>query len=262
MPSGTTALHATGAFGRLFALWLLGCAAAIADPCLAPPDADAVEVRRVVDGDTLLLTDGRRVRMVGLDAPELGRDGAPHSPYALDARAHLDTLVGLANGRLLLSGDALDRYGRVLAVAYTDRHGDLAAHLVRNGLAFVAPVPPNLTGLQCRQSAEREARDAQIGLWHDGAAPIDAARLDDTGFAIVRGLSGDWTIRRDDRLLSLPGGFIVRIRNADAARWFAGVDFERYARTRVEVRGWVHPWGRDRRAVTIQHPAAIEVVAD
>ncbi len=262
MPSGTTVLHATGAFGRLFALWLLGCAAALADPCLAPPDADAAVVRRVVDGDTLLLADGRRVRMVGLDAPELGRDGAPHAPFALDARAHLDTLVGLADGRLLLSGDALDRYGRLLAVVYTERHGDLAAHLVRNGLAFAAPVPPNLTGLQCQQSAEREARDAQRGLWRDDAAPIDAARLDDTGFAVVRGLSGDWTVRRDDRLLPLPGGFVVRVRNVDAARWFADVDFARYANTRVEVRGWVHPWSRGGRAVTVQHPAAIEVVRD
>lgn len=262
MPSGTTVLNATGAFGRLFALWLLVCASAIADPCLAPPDADPIDVKRVVDGDTLLLADGRRVRMVGLDAPELGRDGAQHAPYALAARTHLDTLVGLANNRLLLSGKALDRYGRVLAVAYSERHGDLAAHLLRNGLAFSAPIPPNLAGLQCRQSAEHDARDARLGLWRDGAAPIDAARLDRTGFAIVRGLSSDWTVRRDDRLLSLPGGFIVRIRNDDAERWFDGVDFGRYTRTQIEVRGWVHPWHRDGRAVTIQHPAAIEVVAD
>ncbi len=262
MPSGTTVLHATGAFGRLFALWLLGCAAAFADPCVAPADADPVEVRRVVDGDTLLLEDGRRVRMVGLDAPELGRNGVAHAPLALDARAHLDTLVGLADGRLLLSGDALDRYGRVLAVAYSERHGDLAAHLIRNGLAFAAPVPPNLTGLQCQQTAERIARTARLGLWRNGGAPIDAAQLDETGFAIVRGVSGEWAERRNDRLLSFPGGFVVRVRNADAERWFAGVDFERYARTRIEVRGWVHPWGRDGRAVTVQHPAAIEVVAD
>ena len=262
MPFGTAVLHATGAFGRLFAFWVLGCAAVLADPCVAPPDARAVEVKRVVDGDTLLLTDGRRVRMVGLDAPELGRDGAPHAPFALDARTHLDTLVGLAGGRVLLSGDELDRYGRLLAVAYTDRHGDLAAHLVRNGLAIVAPVPPNLTGLQCRQSAERIARDARDGVWHDGAMPIDATRLERTGFAVVQGRSGDWTVRRDDRLLSLPGAFVIRVRNEDAERWFQGVDFERYARANVEVRGWVHPWNRGGRAVTVQHPAAIAVVDD
>ncbi|MEX0899348.1 MAG: thermonuclease family protein [Gammaproteobacteria bacterium] len=262
MPSGTAVLHATGAFGRLFALWLLGCAAVVADPCLAPPMAETVEVRRVVDGDTLLLNDGRRVRMVGLDAPELGRDGTPHAPYALEARAHLVTLVELANGQVFLSGDALDRYGRVLAVAYSERHGDLAAHLLRNGFAFVAPVPPNLTGSPCQRTAERQARDAGVGVWRDGAVPVDATQLNATGFAVVRGRSGDWTVRREDRLLSFRGGFRVRIRNTDAERWFNDIDFERYARAQVEVRGWVHPWGRGGRAITVQHPAAIEVVTD
>ena len=251
----------TGAFGRLFALWALACAVAVADPCTAPPDARAAEVRRAVDGDTLALADGTRVRMVGLDAPELGRDGHPPQAYAREALRHLDTLLGLADSRVLLVGDERDRYGRLLAVVYSERHGDLAAHLIRNGLALSSPIPPNLTGLACREHAERDARAARKGLWESGA-PVAAATLDRTGFAVVRGRAGEWRVRRDDRLLTLDDGFVVRIRDADAARWFDGVDFDAYAGREIEVRGWIHPWSRGGRAMTLQHPAAIEVVGD
>lgn len=261
MPRGFSITHATGAFGRLFALWLLGCTVAVANPCAAPPDARPATARKVVDGDTLVLADGTRVRMVGLDAPELARDGAPGQPFARDARAHLETLVGLADARVLLAGDGRDRYGRMLAVVYSDRHGDLAAHLIRNGLALSSPVPPNLTGLACRERAERDARAGGKGLW-DGHAPVAAAALARTGFAVVRGRAGVWRERGDDRLLLLDESFVVRVRAADAERWFDGIDFGAYAGRDIEVRGWIHPWGRDGRAITLQHPAAIEVLGD
>ena len=260
MPQGTTRSSAAGAFGRLFAFWALLAAPAAqpADPCEPPASLPVVEVRRVVDGDTLLLTDGARVRLVGLDAPELGRDGAPDAPLAAAARDHLQTLVDLAGGRVRLRGDARDHYGRTLAVVYSDRHGDLAAHLIRRGLAFVSPVPPNLDGLQCHQAAEADARARDVGVWSGDAQP--ASSVSRTGFAVVRGVGGEWRVRRDDRLLTLDNGLVLRVRASDA-HWFEPDGLARYAGATLEVRGWVHPWRRGR-AITVQHPAAVEVVGD
>lgn len=252
-----------GACRRLVLLWLLSCGVATANPCLPPDGLPEAEVRRVVDGDTLLLADGRRVRMVGLDAPELGRDGAPDAPLARAARAHLTTLIGLSADRVALrnGAESHDRYGRQLAVVYTVRHGDLAAHLIENGFALVAPIPPNLDALPCHAAAERHARAARNGIWGlDGGPVIPSATLDRTGFAVVRGRAGAWTVRRNDRVLTLDGGVVLRVRDADRARWFGETDLERYAGAVLEVRGWVHPWSRERRAITVQHPAAIEVM--
>ncbi|MFN2301258.1 MAG: thermonuclease family protein [Gammaproteobacteria bacterium] len=221
------------------------------------------EVRRVVDGDTLLLDDGRRVRMVGLDAPELGRNGAPDAPLARAARDHLNTLVELGGGRVALRNgpETHDRYGRQLSIVYTTRHGDLAAHLIENGLALVAVVPPNLDALPCHTAAERRARASRMGVWGlDGGPVTPSTALNRTGFAVLRGRAGVWTVRRNDRLLTLDGGVVLRVRDADRERWFGDTDLERYAGALLEVRGWVHPWSGDRRAITVQHPAAIEVM--
>ena len=257
MPPRITLATATGAFGRLFAFWAVCVSPAAApDPCEPPPALPIAEVRRVVDGDTWLLAEGERVRLVGLDTPELGRDGAPDAPLAEAARAHLQMLVDLAGGRVRLRGDARDHYGRKLAVVYTDRHGDVAAHLIGRGLAFVSPVP--LDGLQCHQAAVADARAHDLGVWAGDAQPATAVAR--TGFAVVRGTSGDWHVRRDDRLLTLENGLVIRVRAVDA-HWFEPDGFARYERATLEVRGWVHPW-RPGLAVTVQHPAAIEVVGD
>ncbi len=257
-------MRQTGAFGRLFLLGLLlvGTPAA-ADTCILPTGLEHAEVRRVIDGDTLQLGDGSRLRIIGLDAPELGRDGGPDEPLARDALEHLQQLIQLAENAVLLQAGAepRDRYGRRLARVFTERHGDLAAHLIRNGLALQAIVPPNLEGVACHREAEQAARAQSRGLWALHGGPVVAStQLSSTGFAIVQGRTGAWQVRRDDRILTLEGGLVLRFRNDDLARWFDGLTLDRYADTRIEVRGWVHPWGRGGRAMTVQHPATIEII--
>ena len=59
------------------AIWL--CAAQAA--CPSPGNLPQVAVQRVVDGDTLYLEDGRRIRMIGLNSPELGKRGSDSKPW-------------------------------------------------------------------------------------------------------------------------------------------------------------------------------------
>jgi endonuclease YncB( thermonuclease family) len=66
--------------------------------CPAPGKLPSVKVRHVVDGDTLRLEDGRSVRLIGLNAPELGRKGRAAEPFAEAARRRLRELVA-ANWR-------------------------------------------------------------------------------------------------------------------------------------------------------------------
>lgn len=68
--------------------------------CPLPQQAQQVVVRQVVDGDTLRLVDGRSVRLIGINAPEIGRKGRTSEPYAEAARRRLQALVNASDGRI------------------------------------------------------------------------------------------------------------------------------------------------------------------
>jgi len=84
-----------------------------------------------VDGDSLLV-DGRRVRIMGLDAPEM-RGRCPREQQL--ARMARDRMAELIAGGVRIQPHGNDRYGRLLAVVYDARGRDVAAVLIREGLA-------------------------------------------------------------------------------------------------------------------------------
>lgn len=99
---------------------------------LRPADAVTSTVS-VYDGDTITI-DGERIRILGLDAPELGR-GARCPEEARAAEAARDELQRLLRGaEITLQRDGTDRYGRTLANVYADGR-DVARALIAGGLA-------------------------------------------------------------------------------------------------------------------------------
>ncbi len=191
--------------GALFAFWLL---VGIAQACdLATPD-DRVRVRHVHDGDSLVLEDGRRLRVMGINAPELGRDGSADEPFAIAARDALrrelfrsGQVVGLRYGV-----ERQDHYGRTLAHIFSADGENLGAALLRQGLAMAIVIPPDLWGLDCYPDAEREAREAGRGLWaHPDFQPRESRSLGmrDEGFMLVRGRVQRIGRSRDARWINL-----------------------------------------------------------
>jgi micrococcal nuclease len=145
--------------GRLLGLW----------PDL-PPSAltpGVYSVREVVDGDTLRLANGARVRLIGVDAPEpRGPDGLPE-PFALEAAEFVRGMVATHGGEVRLEFDRVlqDRYGRFLAYVYA---GDLFINeeLVRQGLARARLEFDYSSYMKARfREAEREAQKAGRGIW-------------------------------------------------------------------------------------------------
>jgi micrococcal nuclease len=99
-------------------------------------------VRHIVDGDTLVLDSGERVRLLGIDAPELAHDGAPAQYHAAESR---QALAGLAAGhvvRLVPGSGERDRHGRLVAWVFLPGDGpSLNERMVRAGCAFHFPHP-------------------------------------------------------------------------------------------------------------------------
>ena len=245
--------------GALFVCWLL---AGVAQACsLATPD-DRVRVRHVHDGDSLVLEDGRRLRVMGINAPELGRDGAADEPFAIAARDALrralfrsGQVVGLRYGE-----QRQDHYGRTLAHVFAPDGENLGADLLRQGLAMAIVIPPDLWGLDCYPAAEREARAAGRGLWaHPAYQPRESLQLDlrEQGFMLVRGRVERIGRGRDARWINLEGRVALRVPQ-DNLEYFQQ-PLEGLLGQRVEVRGWFHLARNELRA-TLHHPAALEVL--
>lgn len=230
-------------WGAFFVAWL-AVMPVLADVCGNLPDVgEPVVSRYVIDGDTLELVDGRRVRLVGINAPEIGRRGKPSESYAQKARVELERLVEKAGLRLLVGEDARDDYGRTLGHLFDSQNANIEAQLLRSGMGFAIGVPPNLTLLDCHLRQESLAREAGLGVWRQ-TPMIQAAQVRQGGFQLVRGRV--LSIERAGRYvwLELDGSLVLRIHSADQQR-FGPLDSWR-GRS-LEVRGWVVDRGAQRR---------------
>jgi len=131
----------------------------------APADAERVQVARVVDGDTLVVADGRAVRVLGIDTPETSNPNMPGpQPLGDVATARLAALI---EGRAVaLERDAADRdhYGRLLRHVWAG--GALVAEqLAREGLGHALAIPPNTRHADRILAAESDAKAAGRGIW-------------------------------------------------------------------------------------------------
>jgi micrococcal nuclease len=133
-------------------------------PISAPRPRETAVVARVVDGDTVALHDGRRVRYVGIDAPEIEGPFGHAEPFAEEAtRANRRWVEGK---RVQLEQDVseCDRFGRMMRHILVDG-SCVGVELVRAGLARALPLYPDLARVGEILAAEQEARSAQRGIW-------------------------------------------------------------------------------------------------
>ena len=157
---------------KVLVLVLLGVAAVCRPGRQTPPPADLAEglhrVQRAVDGDTLLLANGARVRLQGVDTPETKHPHKPPQPFGAEAAAYTAGMVTGREVRLLFDTHRLDRYGRFLAYVYV---GDVFLNetLVRRGLARACPQYRFRADIKRRLlAAQRLARKERLGIWSAG----------------------------------------------------------------------------------------------
>jgi len=223
-------------------IWL--CAAQAQAFCAAPTSVTRVEVQRVVDGDTVRLTDGRSVRMIGLNAPETDKKGRADEPFAVAARQRLQALVEASEGRVgLVSGrEAKDRYGRTLAHLYGADGENLEARLLAEGLGFQVGVAPNVDLVACQQAAENTARRARLGLWRQ--SPVQSVtQIKQSGFALISGRVSKIERNRGAIWIELQGSLVLRIA-PDLVRQFDADLLSGLQGKTIEARGWVQDRSR------------------
>lgn len=116
-------------------------------------------VGHVVDGDTFYCRDGRKIRLIGIDAPE-----RTQSFGSVAAQALVEMLPAGTPVRLQLDVSPRDQYGRVLAYVWIGS-SLVNERLVRDGWAVLYTVPPNVKYAGRLRRAQNEARTSGAGLW-------------------------------------------------------------------------------------------------
>ncbi|HML08658.1 MAG TPA: thermonuclease family protein [Xanthobacteraceae bacterium] len=214
---------------------------------------------RVIDGRTLVLDDGREVRLAAIEVPPLAQE-ADAAPGGTAAKQTLAEIVASAEIVLKRAEVPSDRYGRVLAFAFVRSDGverSVQADLIAAGFARVAgrvgarACAAELLGL------EHAARRAKLGLWADSyyeplSADNPAEVLASRGrFALVEGKVV--SVRESGATIFVNFGrrwtedFTVTILKRNGRNFAAGgLEPKQLAGRRVRVRGWIEerggPW--------------------
>jgi micrococcal nuclease len=135
-------------------------------------------VTRVIDGDTILIETGEKVRLIGIDTPEMhessklyrdsqrtGRD--IRTIRAMGRRAFMFT-ENLVNGkrvRLEFDVEKYDKYGRLLAYVFLKDGTFVNAEIVKQGYASLMTIPPNVKYADLFLRLYQNARESRLGLW-------------------------------------------------------------------------------------------------
>jgi len=228
----------------------------------------AGEVASVIDGRSFRLTDGREVRLAGIETPAV----AAEDQAGLAAKAALEALALLRSVSLQPAAPGPDRYGRLVAYAFVTAPAQerfIQRDLLAGGYALLSPIGLTPACRTLLRGAEHTARTAKLGLWADPQYGVRQA--DDPADVLAR--QGHFT---------LVGGKVASVRESGGIvyvnfgrRWSddftvtilkrnermfsnAGMAPGKLAGRRVEVRGWIEE--RNGPAIEVARPEQIELV--
>ena len=136
-------------------------------------------VKRVIDGDTLELESGERVRLIGIDTPEVhesnklhrdsqrtGQDMSTIQKLGMRSWEFTEKLVEGKRVSLEFDAEKYDKYNRLLAYVYLKKEGTFVnAQIIKEGYASTMTFPPNVKYADLFVKLYQEARNNKRGLW-------------------------------------------------------------------------------------------------
>ncbi len=232
-------------------------------------------VESIVDGDTLFLESGLKVRLSALQAPKLslGREHVQDWPLSTNSK---NTLSELALGKsvmLYYGGLQRDRHDRALAQVFLmDGNGEqgmwLQEEMIRRGMGRVYTWPDTWQDSDRLYAAEREAREAERGIWGHGFYQVrgpepNALSQDMDSFQIVEGIITSSARVRDKVFLNFGSDyrtdFTIFVDKQGQRRFKKiGLDPRSLEGARVRVRGWLEL--ENGPMIILDHPERLEVL--
>lgn len=170
-----------------------------------------MSVSKVFDGDTFRTTTGEKVRLLGINTPEVAHDQQAAQPYGNEAKRRLVSLIAGKSVQLRTDKEKKDKYGRTLAQVYLRNGGWINRQLVSEGLAHVYTFVPNTYWAKALLTTEQRARNEMAGIWKSKTFRIlDAGELSPRHigqFRLVRGFVKpvqSWRFKLGELIVSVP----------------------------------------------------------
>lgn len=224
----------------------------------APAQAESAQVKYVIDGDTVVLSDKRHVRLLGINTPEVeGKRAA--EPGGKAAKNWLKTQ--LEGKQVFLEADQqeFDSYGRSLFYVFDSQGRLINEQLLAEGLAMLSIYPPNLKYVSRLRLAQQRAEAQGLGIWNMSVyRPQKLAQL-------MRSKNNGWQRVIVTPLAVKKSGKYARIILSPAAeiriakqnlRYFSKLNT--YLHCETEVRGWVS-WRKGQVSILVRHPSALVI---
>jgi micrococcal nuclease len=216
-------------------------------------------IKTVYDGDTVVLEDGRKIRLLGINTPEVRHRDKQADAGGDEAKQWLITRLKNTKVRVQTDAELTDKYKRTLGHLFTENEQHINLELVKAGLAEVSIYPPNLLFTAELLAAQQQAEHAKVGIWQRPEfAVLPVSSLTDEGHTGWTRLVGKVTHVRDTRksiYLTFSDKFEARIER----KWLTLFpDVNNYLGKNLEVRGWLNR-NRGAFSMLIRHPSAIVV---
>jgi endonuclease YncB( thermonuclease family) len=222
---------------------------------------DTVTVKHVIDGDTIILTDERRVRLIGINTPETGREGRPDQIGADQAQDYLSRLLHTnAEIKLVYDKEHTDKYGRTLAHLFLKDGINIQAILLKRGLATPLAIPPNLAHVDCYEKSAEFAQSQQIGLWalkQYQPVPVESITIRDLGYRIITGNVLRIGESKSSIWINLARNLALRITKEDQP-YFQDSNLKDLVGKEIIARGWLY-YSHGELRMRIRHPVDLNI---
>ncbi len=220
-------------------------------------------VSKVLDGDTVILKDGRHVRLIGINAPEIAHRNRPGQEGGEEATAFLKKRIEGKKVRLEFGKEREDKYHRLLAHLIDEDGENINQLMLEQGHAHVTIILPNISRLDQYIATERIARINQRGIWQLSqyqVAPIEEAHRSRNLFRRLKGKVLSIEKKKSAWLLNFGNGIKALIRNEHLQSFQShGKLPSRLKGITITIRGWVH-WSKGAPLIRLTHAHAIEEV--
>lgn len=213
-------------------------------------------VSKVYDGDTIVLNSGKRVRLLGINAPEVASRYRASEPGGLAAKKWLQEKLHNKSVHLQFDQEKYDRYQRLLAHLFLPGEKHLNEALLENGHAILNIVPPNLRYTDKLIRAQQRAEKQKLGIWSmPRYQPLPISRITNENRGWQRYIGTPKSIKRNRKYSRLIFNQKTNIRIANEnLELFPNL--ETYLEKSIEIRGWVSRNGENY-SILVRHPSAL-----
>lgn len=214
------------------------------------------EVASIYDGDTIVLKNGERVRLLGINTPEIESRFRINEPGGIAAKIWLKQQLKNKKVYLEYDQEKQDRYKRLLAHLYLPSGKHLNIALIENGLATVNIMPPNLRHADKLIQTQRQAEEQKLGIWSMAAyqpLPLTQITKKNKGWQRYIGIPKSIKRSRKYSRLIFNEDSNIRIVNDNLYLFPA---LETYLGKSIEIRGWVSR-SKNKYSILVHHPSSL-----